>query len=372
MQKINTLPYDRPLFFLSVILLALGLVMLTSSSMALAQNQTGFAFYYAQRQVIYIVLGLILGFLVLRVPMSAWQQAGRPLLLLSLLLLILVLIPGIGHEVNGAQRWIHLGFFNIQVSEIAKLCLIIYFADYLTRHYVAVTTQRIGFAKAMLVALIVAGLLLLQPDFGTAVVIMATILSVLFLAGAPLHYFMLMVVALGAVFTALAVSAPYRWQRITSFLNPWADQYATGYQLTQALIAFGRGEWLGLGLGSGIQKLFYLPEAHTDFIFAVVGEELGLLGAITVLCLYAMLIYRGMRLGQMALRAREYFQANVAYGISLCLGLQVVVSMGVNTGILPTKGLTLPLMSYGGSSVVMTIVAIALLLRISYELKQKK
>jgi cell division protein FtsW len=370
--KNNSFYYDRSLFTLSLILLCLGVVMLTSSSMALAQDQTGFAFYYAQRQMVYIILGLVLGFLVLRVPMQAWQQAGRPLLLFSLLLLLIVLIPGIGHEVNGARRWIGLGFFNIQVSEIAKLCLVIYFADYLTRHYIAVTTQRMGFAKAMLVAMVMAGLLLLQPDFGTAVVILATILAVLFLAGAPLHYFILMVITLGGALTLLAISAPYRWQRITGFLNPWADQYASGYQLTQALIAFGRGEWLGLGLGSGIQKLFYLPEAHTDFIFAVLSEELGLFGALTVLLLYGLLIYRGMRIGQLALQAKQQFQAYVAYGISLCLGLQVIISMGVNTGILPTKGLTLPLMSYGGSSMVMTIVSIALLLRISYENEQMK
>jgi cell division protein FtsW len=367
MQKNSFLLYDRTLFIVSGILLAFGLIMLTSSSMALAQNQTGFAFYYAQRQLIYIVLGLLAGFIVLRTPLHIWQHAGRGLLLLSLLLLIVVLIPGIGHEVNGARRWITFGFFNIQVSEIAKLCLMIYFADYVTRHHHAITTHGLGFAKALCTVLMMAGLLLLQPDFGTAVVILTTILAILFLAGAPLHYFILMVIGLGSVFTALAVSAPYRWQRITSFLNPWTDQYASGYQLTQALIAFGRGEWFGLGLGSGIQKLFYLPEAHTDFIFAVTSEELGLLGALIVLLLYALLIYRGMRIAKLALNARRYFQAYLAYGISLCLGLQVIVSIGVNTGLLPTKGLTLPMMSYGGSSLVITIISIALLLRISYE-----
>lgn len=367
MPKNNILTYDQGLFTVSLILLALGLVMLTSSSMALSQNQTGFEFYYAQRQLIYIIMGLTAGFITLKIPMHIWQKAGRALLLISLLLLIVVLIPGIGHEVNGARRWITFGFFNIQVSEIAKLGLLIYFADYVTRHHHAITTHGLGFAKALITALMVAGLLLLQPDFGTAVVILSAILGVLFLAGAPLHYFILMVIGLGGALSALAVSAPYRWQRITSFLNPWADQYASGYQLSQALIAFGRGEWLGLGLGSGIQKLFYLPEAHTDFIFAVLSEELGLIGAIVILLLYAYLIYRSFYIAKMAMNARRYFQAYLAYGISLCFGLQVIVSIGVNTGLLPTKGLTLPLMSYGGSSLMVTIVSIALLLRISME-----
>lgn len=367
MQKNSLFFYDRTLFVLGFILLAIGLVMLTSSSMALAQKQTGFAFYYMQRQLIYITLGLLVGFVVLQIPTRLWQQMSRGLLLLSFLLLILVLVPGIGHKVNGAQRWIAFGFFNIQVSEIAKVCLMIYFADYISRHYEMITTQGLGFAKALWPMLVIVGLLLFQPDFGTAVVILATILGVLFLAGAPLHYFILMVIGLSTALTALAVSAPYRWQRITSFLNPWADQYASGYQLSQALIAFGRGEWLGLGLGSGIQKLFYLPEAHTDFIFAVLSEELGLFGALIILCLYALFIYRGMRIGQQAAIAKQYFQAYLAYGISLCLGLQTLVSIGVNTGLLPTKGLTLPLMSYGGSSLMITIIAISLLLRISYE-----
>jgi cell division protein FtsW len=371
MAKNSVFTYDRTLFTLSIILLAIGLIMLTSSSMALAQNQTGFAFYYAQRQLIYMLLGLCAAFIVLRVPLHVWQRMGRGLLLLSFLLLVIVLIPGIGHEVNGARRWINFGFFNVQVSEIAKLCLMIYFADYVTRHHKAITTHGLGFAKALWMVLVIVGLLLLQPDFGTAVVILSAILGILFLAGAPLHYFILMVIGLGGVLSALAVSAPYRWQRITSFLNPWADQYASGYQLTQALIAFGRGEWTGLGLGSGIQKLFYLPEAHTDFIFAVLSEELGLIGALVILILYALLIYRGMRIAKLALIARRYFQAYLAYGISLCLGLQVIVSIGVNTGLLPTKGLTLPLISYGGSSLMITIISIALLLRISFENKSE-
>jgi cell division protein FtsW len=367
MQKTKLLDYDQGLFIVSSILLAMGFVMLTSSSMALSHNQTDFAFYYAQRQLIYILMGLFAGFIVLKTPLYIWQKLSRVLLLLSLLLLIVVLIPGVGHEVNGARRWITFGFFNIQVSEIAKLGLMIYFADYVTRRHYEITTHGLGFAKALITTLLIVGLLLLQPDFGTAVVILSAILGVLFLAGAPLQYFVLMVIGLGGVLTALAVSAPYRWQRITSFLNPWADQYASGYQLTQALIAFGRGEWFGLGLGSGIQKLFYLPEAHTDFIFAVLSEELGLLGAVIILLLYAFLIFRGMCIAKLALKARRFFQAYLAFGITLCLGLQVIVSMGVNTGLLPTKGLTLPLMSYGGSSLIVTLVSIALLLRVSFE-----
>ncbi|MGA2655665.1 MAG: putative lipid II flippase FtsW [Gammaproteobacteria bacterium] len=367
MLKINLLAYDRSLFIVSAILLATGLVVLTSSSMALSHNQNGFAFFYAQRQVIYMFMGLFAGYIFLVTPLYIWQKISRVLLLLSFLLLILVLIPGVGHEVNGARRWITFGFFNIQVSEIAKLCLLIYFADYVTRRHFEITSSGFGFIKALIIVSLMAGLLLLQPDFGTAVVILSTILAVLFLAGAPLHYFILMVIGLSGVLAALAVSAPYRWQRITSFLNPWADQYASGYQLTQALIAFGRGEWFGLGLGSGIQKLFYLPEAHTDFIFAVLSEELGLIGALIILFLYALLIYRGMHIAKVALNGRRFFQAYLAYGITLCLALQVIVSIGVNTGLLPTKGLTLPLMSYGGSSLIVTMIFIALLLRISFE-----
>ncbi len=367
MEKASLSPYDRTLFVLSGILLAIGLIMLTSSSMALAQNQTGFAFYYALRQFIYMAVGLLAGFAVLRLPLNIWQSASRGLLLLGLLLLVMVLIPGIGHEVNGARRWIAFGIFNVQVAEIAKLFLIIYFSDYITRHHSNITSHTLGFAKALCPALLIVGLLLLQPDFGTAVVILCTVLAMMFLAGAKLHYFILMVLGLTGIFAALAISAPYRWQRITSFLNLWADKLASGFQLTQALFAFGRGEWLGLGLGSGIQKLFYLPEAHTDFIFAVLSEELGLIGGMVILGLYTWLIYRGMRIAKLALSARKYFQANLAYGISLCLGIQVIVSIGVNTGLLPTKGLTLPLMSYGGSSLVVTLIFIALLLRISRE-----
>lgn len=367
MRNASTIQMDLTLLVVSILLLTWGLVILTSSSLVLAQNQTGYAFYYIQRQLIYLALSLGLAFIVLRTPMDIWQNAGRGLLLFALLLLVLVLIPGIGYEVNGARRWITFGLFNVQVSEIAKLCLIIYFADYLTRHEEVVTAQGLEFFKAMSVALVMTLLLLLQPDFGTAVVILTTVLGMLFIAGARLRYFMLMVLGIGSMLTVLAVSAPYRWKRITSFLNPWDDQYASGYQLTQALIAFGRGEWWGLGLGSGIQKLFYLPEAHTDFIFAVLSEELGLIGALGVLLLYGLLVLRGMTIGKAAMQANRHFQAYVAYGISLYLGFQVLVSMGVNTGLLPTKGLTLPLMSYGGSSLVVTIVSLALLLRISHE-----
>lgn len=361
--------YDLPLLIIALTILGIGLIMLASASIAVADNQTGQPFYYFTRQAVFASVGVFLGYILLRVPTEFWQSMRRPLLLFSILLLCAVLIPGIGYEVNGSMRWIKVGSVAFQVSELAKLTVIIFLAGYLAQYYETVMGKVAGFLRAMLVILLVSGLLLLEPDFGAAVVVLATTLMVLFLAGASLKHFITIVLLSGAGLYALIATAPYRWQRVTAFLNPWADQYNSGYQLTQALIAFGRGEFWGEGLGRSIQKLFYLPEAHTDFVFAVLAEELGLIGALSVLLLYALLTYRGFVIARTAYLQQRAFQAYLAYGMSLWLGLQSLISIGVNTGALPTKGLTLPLMSYGGSSLLVSLVAIALLLRISHENK---
>jgi cell division protein FtsW len=288
-------------------------------------------------------------------------------MLFALLLLIVVLIPGMGRTVNGATRWLDFGLFTFQVSELAKLFLVIYLAGYMVRRAEEVRTTAIGFFKPMALLLAAGALLLMEPDFGAAVVVLVTGLGMLFLGGVRFWQFSaLMLVTLGML-VFLAISSPYRLERITSFINPWADPYDSGFQLTQSLIAIGSGGWFGVGLGGSVQKLFYLPEAHTDFLFAVLAEELGLIGSLSLLLLYGYLIWRALDIGAQALREGRTFGGYVAYGIGLLIGLQAFVNIGVNMGVLPTKGLTLPLMSYGGNSVVTTCLSIGLLLRVHYE-----
>jgi len=359
--------YDRALLYIVFSISLLGLVMVASASIAISERLVGHPFYYLIRQLCFFGMGVVLAYYISRIPLAYWFEIAPTLLLIGLVLLVLVLIPGIGREVNGSRRWISLGFFGLQVSEFMKLCMVIYLASYLERYYDSVRTTLLGFMKPLLLVGLVSILLLLQPDFGAVVVIAMTSLGMLFLAGVRLwHFSAIFIMALGA-FVVLAVSSPYRLERLTTFLNPWADQFDSGYQLTQALIAFGRGEWLGVGLGNSVQKLFYLPEAHTDFLFAVIGEELGMAGLFAVMFLFLLLIIRGLMIGHKAILKKQLFAAFIAYGISLWLGLQAVVSMGVNTGLLPTKGLTLPLMSYGGSSLLISLVAVGLLLRINSE-----
>jgi len=289
------------------------------------------------------------------------------LLLFGIVLLILVLIPGIGREVNGSMRWINFGFFNIQGSEYVKIFIIVYLAGYLVRHEEGLKTTLNGFIKPVIVVTFVAGLLLLEPDYGAAAVLFATALGMLFVGGVPLSRFFAWVFTAVTALFCLAIISPYRLTRLTSFLNPWEDPYNRGFQLTQALIAFGRGEWTGTGLGSSVQKLFYLPEAHTDFLFAILSEELGFIGVCIVVALYALLFVRAFRIGLLAERCGNRFAAYMAYGIGMWLLMQACINMGVNMGLLPTKGLTLPLMSYGGSSLVVCCMAIGLLLRIHCE-----
>ena len=358
---------DFQLLAVTAALLTIGLVMVASSSVAIADRQLGDPFYYVLRQSMYLVVGLAIAALVFNVRMAHWARAGVPVLLLSFLLLILVLIPGVGRSVNGAARWIALGPINVQVSEPAKLLLFIYLAGYLVRHLDEVRSQVSGFIKPMGVLILASILLLAEPDFGATVVLLSTALTMMFLAGVRWWQFAILIGGAAASLALLAVTSPYRMQRLTTFLDPWADPFNTGFQLTQSLIAIGRGDFFGVGLGGSVQKLFYLPEAHTDFVFAVLAEEFGLLGVLVLVCLYAVLLWRAFSIGHVAQRAGEQFSAYLAYGIGTWLGLQSFINMGVNMGLLPTKGLTLPLLSYGGSSLVVMCVAIAILLRIDYE-----
>ncbi|MGB5305250.1 MAG: putative lipid II flippase FtsW [Gammaproteobacteria bacterium] len=350
-----------------VALAALGVVMVSSASITIADRELGQPLYYAIRQVIYIGCGLAGGLLLFRLRLVLLERAGMLLLLAAFALLLIVLVPGIGVEVNGSARWINAGLFRLQVSEPAKLLFIVYLASYLARHGEEVRTRFSGFVKPLGLLAGAAVLLLLEPDFGATVVLAATAMGMIFMAGVKLWQFTAMLGLAAVSLTGLAVSSPYRMERLTTFLNPWADPYDSGFQLTQALIAIGRGEWLGVGLGASIQKLFYLPEAHTDFVFAVLAEELGLIGVCVVILLYGMLVWRAFQIASQAAQAANLFAAYLAYGIGAWFGLQSFINIGVNMGLLPTKGLTLPLMSYGGSSMVVMCAAVALLLRVDYE-----
>ncbi len=362
------LPPLDPLLLSAVAgLLALGLVMVTSASMPVAERLHVGTFYFAVRQAIYLGIGLLLGLAVLRVRMVLWERASLACIGLAILMLLLVLLPGIGTTVNGSTRWINLVVFRLQVSEPAKLLALIYMAGYLVRHGEEVRETGAGFLKPLGLLLLVALLLLLEPDFGATVVLATTVLVMLFVAGVSLWKFAGLIAAAGGALAVLAITSPYRLQRLTAFVDPWNDPFNTDFQLTQSLIAIGRGEWFGVGLGASIQKLFYLPEAHTDFVFAVLAEELGLVGILVLLSLYAVVVYRAWRIAGRAGESGNLFAAYLAYGIGTWLGTQALINIGVNTGLLPTKGLTLPLLSYGGSSLLITCVAVALLLRIDYE-----
>ena len=358
---------DPVLLLTSLALLAIGLVMVTSASISIADRNLSSPFYYMQRQAVYILLGLVAAWTVYQVRLVQWEKSGMALLAFSLFMLTLVLLPGVGKEVNGSTRWISLGVFNFQVSEAVKLFLIIYVAGYLVRHGEAVRTSILGFIKPMLMIGLAALLLLLEPDFGATVVIIGTVLGMMYLGGVRFTQFIAFLGIFGLAAWLLVVSSPYRMERLTSFMNPWADPYDSGFQLTQSLIAIGTGGWFGTGLGGSVQKLFYLPESHTDFLFAVLSEELGFVGVCLVICLYSILFYRAVRIALLAERSGNRFAAYVAYGIGIWLAMQAVINMGVNMGMLPTKGLTLPLMSYGGSSLIICCMAIGLLLRIHYE-----
>lgn len=350
-----------------VILLLIGLVTVASASISAADRTLGEPFYYLQRQALFSMVAAALGLAVYQLPLQLWERAGSLLAIAALVLLALVLVPGVGREVNGSTRWIDLGPLTLQASEPARLFFVIYIAGYMVRRERELRTSFRGFIKPLLLASAAAGLVLLEPDFGAASVLMATTVAMLFLGGVRIRDFLLVsggvVVAMGG----LAVSAPYRVERLTAFLNPWADPFDSGFQLTQSLIAIGRGELTGVGLGGSIQKLFYLPEAHTDFVFAVLAEETGMVGAILVIGLYAVFVWRCFHVAARAEAGRMRFGAHLCRGIGVWVGLQAFINIGVNMGVLPTKGLTLPLISYGNNSLMVTALACALVLRVSHE-----
>ncbi len=359
------LRWDGWLLGATFLLLALGLLMVASASAPLSDTQP---FYFLLRQILALCVGLIGAACLLRVSLQTWLQASPWLLLLGLVLLVLVLVPGIGHEVNGSARWIRVGPINVQVAELVKLFALVYVAAYLQRYSTELYTSMMTMLRLMFVLGIISILLLLQPDFGTAAVLVATALGMVFLAGIKIGRFILLQGVIFAGMLALVYSSEYRLRRMTNFMNPWEDPFGDGFQLTQALIAIGRGGPWGVGLGESIQKHHYLPEAHTDFLFAILAEELGLIGVLFVLCLYAVIVWRAFVIADRATQVGHRFAANLAHGLGLLLALQTLVNIGVNMGLLPTKGLTLPLLSYGGSSLVVTCLMLAVLLRIGSEI----
>jgi len=352
-------------------LLSIGIVMVGSASIAIAEGQGASTYHYLLRHLVFIAAGLFLASALRVIPMAFFERVSRPMLALSILLLLVVLVPGVGHTVNGSTRWIRLGFVNFQVVEAVKLMVIIYLAGYLARKARLVQSRFFDTLKPLIFAGLLSGVLLLQPDMGSAAVITAIVAGMVWLAGAAWRHILVLGLLTLPAF-GFAAMEPYRLRRIVSFMDPWADPFASGFQLTQALIAVGRGELFGVGIGASIQKLFYLPEAHTDFIFAVLAEEFGLAGVIAVLALFLLLVTRIMVIGITAHRNDKPFAGFVCYGIGLWLGLQAVVSIGVNLGVLPTKGLTLPLISSGGSSMLMTLFAIGIILRVKYEMDRDR
>lgn len=359
--------YDTWLLVAVVGLFIVGLMMVASSSVMISTKYYHQPFHFLIRQTCFLVVGFVAAIVVMRIDSSIWEKYNVPLLLICLLMLVLVLVPGIGRVVNGSRRWLSLGPIGLQVSELAKVVMILYLAGYLVRQQESVCNSILGFVRPMSILGIVAFLLLQEPDFGATAVIAMTVMSMLFLSGVRLRYYLALIFMVAGGLVFLAISSPYRLARLTAFLNPWADQFNSGYQLTQSLIAFGRGGWIGVGLGNSVQKLLYLPEAHTDFLFAVLAEELGLIGILLVFILYSILVIRGLKIGYHAYSQERLFAAYVAYGITFWLGLQAAINIGVNAGLLPTKGLTLPFLSYGGASMIVNCVVIALLLRIDHE-----
>ncbi|CAG4884113.1 integral membrane protein involved in stabilizing FstZ ring during cell division [Georgfuchsia toluolica] len=351
-------------------LLLFGLVMVYSASIATAEGSkfTGYqSSYFLLRHGIFLAIGFVTGVVAFQIPVRFWQQAAPLLFVVGFVLIGIVLIPHIGRSVNGAQRWLPLGPINLQPSELMKLFAVLYAADYTTRKLADMDSFRRGFVPMAMVMVLVGGLLLREPDFGAFVVIISIAMGIMFLGGINARLFSFLFVFLMVSFVILIWISPYRRERIFGFMDPWQDEYGRGYQLSHALIAFGRGEWFGVGLGASVEKLFYLPEAHTDFLLAVVAEELGFAGVAIVVCAFALLIQRAFAIGRQALLLDRIFGGLVAQGVGIWFGVQSFINMGVNMGLLPTKGLTLPLMSFGGSGVVANCLALAILLRIDYE-----
>lgn len=363
--------YDSQLIVAVIALMGIGLVMVASASISIATRELGDPFYYFWRQSIYVAISLVLMFAATRIPLQLWHTLSPALLGVCALMLLLVFIPGLGREVNGSMRWLSLGPLNLQPSEPMKLAMVLYLAGYLVRRGELVRNTMGGFIRPMSMLAVIGIMLLFEPDYGATVVLFTTALGMLFLGGVPFWGFVSWAAFVAVSMGVVVMAAPYRVERMLSFLNPWADPFGSGFQLTQALIAIGSGEWFGVGLGSSVQKLFYLPEAHTDFLFAVLAEELGLLGVLVVILLFTFVVWRAIAIGTRAEHAGHAYGAHLAYGIGLLIGLQAFVNIGVNMGILPTKGLTLPLMSYGGSSLVVNAFAVGLVMRVDHELRRR-
>jgi len=362
--------YDDALIWLGVLLVGIGTVMVYSASIALAESGRVGApnlAFFLQRHALSLGISGIAAVVAFQIPMRVWQQAAPYLFLLGALLLVVVLVPGVGREVNGSRRWLPLGVMNLQPSELVKLFVVLYAADYTVRKAAWMHSFRKGFLPMLAVMLFSGALLLREPDFGAFAVVACISMGVLFLGGMNWRLFVGLFLLLVIGFVIVIVTSPYRMQRILGFLDPWADPYGKGYQLSHALIAFGRGEWFGVGLGASVEKLFYLPEAHTDFLLAVIGEELGFVGVTVVIAMFAWLTVRAFVIGARAAKLERYFSALVAQGIGLWIGSQALINMAVNVGLLPTKGLTLPFLSFGGSGLLANCVALALLLRVDFE-----
>lgn len=349
------------------ILLVWGLVMVGSASVAQAEKLTGDPFHFFYRQLLFMTAGCGLGYLMYCIPMAQWQRSAIWLYVLALVLLVVVLIPGIGVKVNAARRWIDLPFFRLQASEPARLAIIIYIASYITRRQAQLQNSFKGLLVPLLALGLPALLLLAEPDFGATAILLGVVFVMLFLGGARVPYYIALVAVAAAGLLLIAVAAPYRLKRMMNFMNPWADVENAGWQLAQSLIAVGRGEWVGVGLGNSVQKLLYLPEMHTDFIFAILAEEFGLIGVTALIVLFGVVIWRGFRIARVAEVDGRAFQAYLCYGLTVWLGMQAFVNMAVNMGVLPTKGLTLPLLSYGGSSLLTICAMLGLILRVDYE-----
>ncbi len=365
-----TWPVDPVVLLTATFLLLTGSVMVASASVEVSARLHDSVLFMFLKHCVFVGIALSAGGLALCVPVEWWRRLAMPLIVLSFLLLIAVLIPGIGKTVNGSTRWIPLGGFSLQGSEFVKLFVVVFAAGWLVRYGDEVRNEFVGFIKPLAIVAGLVLLLLAQPDFGASVVIMGTLLGMTFLAGASLLHFLPTIFVCLVLAVSLIVLQPERFDRFIAFTDPWAHQFEGGYQLTQALIAFGRGDWLGLGLGNSIQKLFFLPEAHTDFLFSIIAEELGVVGALVIIAAFCCLVLRAAWIGRMAEIRGEYFHAWMAYGIALLFGIQTAINIGVNTGLLPTKGLTLPLMSYGGNSLIISCVLVAILLRIEWEIRR--
>ncbi len=369
---VEPLWFDKTLVTLTLALMAIGLIMVSSASVPYADTEyyNYNRFHFIMRHSMYLLIAVVAALATLNIKIPHCEKLGSYLLICGIMLLMLVIF--IGREVNGSKRWLDLGLFTIQVSEPVKIFVVSYLAGYLVRRREELHTQIKGFVRPLIVLGLVTSFLLLEPDFGASAVIVITCLTMMFLAGAKLWQFIVLSLMTALLLTLIATTTTYRLQRLQSFLDPWQDPFGTGYQLTQSLIAFGRGEFWGMGLGNSIQKLAYLPEAHTDFVFAVLAEEMGFLGVLVVLILYVLLLNRIMNIGRRAVETGGYFAGYMAWGLGITLTLQAVINIGVNCGVLPTKGLTLPLISYGGSSLIVSSVAIGIILRIDYETRIKQ